>query len=268
MSGTFERSAWPAPPRRTNDETSKTAGGFRYTPRPMGTRNERATEDPERRVEDPDGHLAEIPAGWGPLLAPGDPAATRRVKAAGDHRVMSTRKGRRRISLGVWAPPATIERVQEDLESERADPSYQRRLDAGRARRAREQAAYEQEFLAEVLAFLDFADAHERLAAKVAAAITRHAVPVGSGTVARTQRIAVDRRAEAATIAWLRHQTTAYDQMKIARVRGRRREVRRELARHSRALLDRYRRGETVSGGRCVLQQALSARPATDDTTT
>ncbi len=233
----------------------------------MGTRNERATEDPERRVEDPDGHLAEIPAGWA-LLAPGDPAATRRVKAAGDHRVMSTRKGRRRISLGVWAPPATIERVQEDLESERADPSYQRRLDAGRARRAREQAAYEQEFLAEVLAFLDFADAHERLAAKVAAAITRHAVPVGSGTVARTQRIAVDRRAEAATIAWLRHQTTAYDQMKIARVRGRRREVRRELARHSRALLDRYRRGETVSGGRCVLQQALSARPATDDTTT
>ena len=233
----------------------------------MGTRSERATEDPERRVEGPDGHLAEVPPGWA-LLAPGDPAATRRVKAAGDHRVMSTRKGRRRISLGVWAPPATIERVRVDLEQERADPAYQRRLDAGRARRAREQATYEEEFLAEVLGFLDFATVHGPLAAEVAAAITRHAVPVGSGTVARTRRIPVDRRAEAATIAWLRHQTTAYDQMSIARVRGRRREVRRELARHSRALLDRYRKGEAVGEDRCVLQKALSARPATDGTTT
>jgi hypothetical protein len=231
----------------------------------MGTSKERATEDSERRVEGPDGHPAEIPTGW-VLLAPGDPAATRRVKAAGDHRVMSTRKGRRRISLGVWAPPATIERVQGDLERERADPAYQRRLDAGRARRAREQAAYEEEFLAEVLVFLDFAPAHKALAAKVAAAITRHAVPVGSGTVARTQRIAVDRRAEAATIAWLRHQTTGYDQMSIARVRGRRREVRRELARHSRALLERYRKGETVSAELCVLGRALSARPSAEVT--
>ncbi len=232
----------------------------------MSRRKERATADTERRIEGPDGHPAEVPAGWA-LLAPGDPAATRRVKAAGDHRVMSARKGRRRISLGVWAPPATIEQVRVDLERERADPAYQRRLDAGRARRAREQAAYEQEFHAEVLGFLDFAAVHEPLAAKVATAITRHAVPVGSGTVARTQRIAVDRRAEAATIAWLRHQTTAYDQMSIARVRGKRREVRRELARHSRALLDRYRRGETVDGARCVLQQALSERPTPDSTT-
>ena len=114
--------------------------------------------------------------------------------------------------------------------------------------------------------FLDVAPAHKALAAKVAAAITRHAVPVGSGTVARTQRIAVDRRAEAATIAWLRHQTTGYDQMSIARVRGRRREVRRELARHSRALLERYRKGETVSAELCVLGRALSARPSAEVT--
>lgn len=234
--------------------------------RSMGTKMERGADDSQRLVEDPEGRPAEIPTGWA-LLAPGDPAATRRVKAAGDHRVMSTRKGRRRISLGVWAPPTTIERVQGDLERERADPAYQRRLDAGRARRAREQAAYEEEFLAEVLAFLDFAAVHGALAARVAAAITRHAVPVGSGTVARTRRIAVDRRAEAATIAWLRHQTTGYDQMSIARARGRRREVRRELARHSRALLDRYRKGEPVNEDRCVLRRALSAHHAAEGTT-
>lgn len=230
----------------------------------MGTRQKRAAGDPERRIEGPDGHAAEVPSGWA-LLPPGDPAATRRVKAAGDHRIMSTRKGRRRISLGVWAPPETIERVQAELEQERADPSYQRRLDAGRARREREQARYEEQFQAEVLAFLDFHDAHSELCERVAAAITRHAVPVGSGTVARTKRIGVERRAEAATIAWLRHQTTEYDRMSIARVRGRRREVRRELARRSRELLEGYRLGSVIDPERCPLRRALEspARPTT-----
>lgn len=228
----------------------------------MGTRQKRAAGDPERRIEGPDGHAAEVPSGWA-LLPPGDPAATRRVKAAGDHRLMSTRKGRRRISLGVWAPPETIERVQAELEQERADPSYQRRLDAGRARREREQARYEEQFQAEVLAFLDFHDAHSELGERVAAAITRHAVPVGSGTVARTKRIGVERRAEAATIAWLRHQTTEYDRMSIARVRGRRREVRRELARRSRELLEGYRLGSVIDPDSCLLRRALgsSSRP-------
>ena len=66
--------------------------------------------------------------------------------------------------------------------------------------------------------------------------------PVGSGTVARTKRISVAERAEAAVIAWMRHQTTAYDQMSIPRVAGKRREVRRELARISRDVLDLHRR--------------------------
>ena len=235
-------------------------GSLRLHPRSMGTRQKRVTGDPERRIEGPGGQVAEVPPGWA-LLPPGDPAATRRVKAAGDHRLMSTRKGRRRISLGVWAPPETIERVQADLEEERADPAYQRRLDAGRARREREQARYEEEFLAEVAAFLDFHEAHRELGERVAAAITRHAVPVGSGTVARTKRIGVERRAEAATIAWLRHQTTEYDRMSIARVRGRRREVRRELARRSRELLEGYRLGSVIDPERCLLRRALG-RPA------
>ena len=91
----------------------------------------------------------------------------------------------------------------------------------------------------------------------VADAITRHAVPVGSGTVARTRRIGVERRAEAATIAWLRHQTTDYDRMEIPRARGRRREVRRELARRSRELLAAYRLGEVIDPDRCALRRAL-----------
>ena len=91
----------------------------------------------------------------------------------------------------------------------------------------------------------------------MARAITDHATPVGSGTVARTKRIPIEQRAEAAVIAWMRHQTTGYDGMVIPRVKGKRREVRRMLAERSHELLERYRRGESV-GEECPLRRALA----------
>ena len=111
-----------------------------------------------------------------------------------------------------------------------------------------------------MLRFLAFAPPHERLGVRLARAIADHAVPVGSGTVARTKRIPIERRAEAATIAWLRHATTAYDTMHIPRVKGMRREVRRMLAERSRELLMRYRRGEDIAPERCLLRRGLAAR--------
>jgi hypothetical protein len=78
--------------------------------------------------------------------------------------------------------------------------------------------------------------------------------------VARTKRIPVEQRAEAAVIAWMRHQTTAYDGMVIPRVQGKRREIRRMLAGRSHELLAQYRRGEPVSEG-CPLQRALAGGP-------
>ena len=74
--------------------------------------------------------------------------------------------------------------------------------------------------------------------------------------MARTQRIPIEQRAQAAVIAWMRHQTTGYDGMVIPRVKGKRREVRRMLARRSQELLQRYRRGEAV-GEDCPLKRAL-----------
>ncbi len=61
-------------------------------------------------------------------------------------------------------------------------------------------------------------------------------------------------------IAGLRHATTAYDGMKIPRVKGKRREVRRMLAEQSRRLLERYRSGRAVEADECPLQQALGGR--------
>jgi hypothetical protein len=67
----------------------------------------------------------------------------------------------------------------------------------------------------------------------------------------------VEKRAEAAIISWMRHQTSAYDSMKIPRIKGKRREIRRMLAQRSEELLDRYRRGEEV-GADCPLGKTLA----------
>ncbi|MFT5731493.1 MAG: hypothetical protein ACJAZN_000888 [Planctomycetota bacterium] len=212
-----------------------------------------------RTVRNEKGETLNVPENWA-LLPPGDAAATLRVKKAGDHWVVSEKRGRKRFSRGVWAPQSTITQVTAALELERLDPAYQRKLDAGRVRRDRQQVAYVEEFFQEVLTFLDFPLTRGDLARTIARAVTDHATPVGSGTVARTKRISTDRRAEAAVIAWMRHQTTAYDSMKIARVKGRRREVRRELAQRSSELLNGYRRGDRVDNTRCPLAKAVADR--------
>ncbi|MEN6450206.1 MAG: DUF2293 domain-containing protein [Thermoguttaceae bacterium] len=203
-----------------------------------------------------DGKVLTAPAGWA-LLAPGDAALTRRVKAAGDHWVVQEKRGRKIFSRGVWASAATIEKIQAELEAERGTDGYVKRKVADARRRNKAQAEYVEDFYAAVLTFLAFHRAHADLAQRLARAVVEHATPVGSGTVARTKRIPIERRAEAAVIAWLRHQTTAYDSMKIARVKGKRREVRRMLAQRSKELLSRYRRGDAVGDG-CPLEKALT----------
>lgn len=213
------------------------------------------TRDP-RQVKTSDGRVLSPPADWA-LLPPGDAGLTRRVKAAGPTWTVQEKVGRKLFSRGVWAPRAHIEAARNVLQQERADPAYERRLAADRARRAREQAAYEVEFANAVLAFLRFAPTFEAMGRKLAVAVSMHATPVGSGTVARTERIPVNERAEAAVIAWMRHQTTAYDDMKIARIKGLRREVRRELAEISRALLDLHRVERPHAAATCPLCVAV-----------
>jgi len=206
------------------------------------------------------GTVLPVPPGWA-LLPPGDAGLTRRVKAAGPTWTVREKRGRKLFSRGVWAPAEHIASAREALELERQDPKWARRLESGRARRDAAQQTYALEFHAAVVQFLGFSPRHASLAHEVAIAVTEHAVPVGSGTVARTQRIPLPQRAEAAVIAWLRHQTTGYDTMKIPRIRGMRREVRRALAEQSRSVLQAYRRDVVIDQERCVLRRALAARP-------
>jgi hypothetical protein len=219
------------------------------------------TADP-RVFRSAEGKLLSPPEGWA-CLPPGDAGLTRRVKAAGPSWVVIEKRGRKLFSRGLWAPAAHIAAARQDLEGERATDAYARRREGDQRRRQQAQATYVAEFGGEVRAFLRFAPRFGELARVLAERVTAHATPVGSGTVARTARISVDRRAEAAVIAWMRHQTTAYDHLKIPRIKGARRQVRRELADISRALLDLHRRDLPHPVPGCPLCLAL-AQPDTD----
>ncbi|APR87503.1 hypothetical protein A7982_12852 [Minicystis rosea] len=177
---------------------------------------------------------------------------------------MIEKRGRKAFSKGLWAPRENIESARAALEAERSTEAYAKRRQSDVARREREQAAYVVSFEEEVFAFLGFSSRWESLARTVAARVSAHATPVGSGTVARTERIPIERRAEAAVIAWMRHQTTAYDSLAIPRVKGARREVRRELAEVSRAVLDLHRRDVPHTTATCPLCAAVvAATPST-----
>lgn len=212
-----------------------------------------------RSVRTAAGAVLRVPDGW-ELLPPGDPGWTRRVKGAGDHWVVQEKRGRKVFSRGVWAPAETIARVAQDLQAERATEAYTKKRAADSRRRDQKQVEYVDDFTQAVVRFLDFHPKHSELAERMAAKIAQHATPVGSGTVARTERIPIERRAEAAVIAWMRHQTTAYDNMKISRVKGARRDVRRMLAARSREVLEQYRRGQSASAS-CPLLASLEGSP-------
>ncbi len=209
------------------------------------------------------GVVETVPVHWG-FLPPGDAALSRRIKQDGPSLTVIEVRGRKRFSRGVWAPADRIAALRGELLVERRDPSHQKRLAAGRRHRATKEEAYALDFRDAVLRYLDFHPSFHAQGASLAGLIAAHAVPVGSGTVARTARIPIDERAAAATIAWLRHRTTAYDHMAIPRARGRRREVRRMLAQRSTLLLAQYRAGRPVDPATCPLHAALqrAAGPA------
>lgn len=210
----------------------------------------------QNTVRAADGTVRATPDGW-ILLSPGDAALTRRVKSAGSHWIVQEKQGRKVFSRGVWAAAATIDRIRAELEAERSTEAFAKRREADVRRRDQAQFEYVEDFLGAVLAFLAFHPNNAHFAERLARAVTDHATPVGSGTVARTKRIPIAQRAEAAVIAWLRHQTTAYDSMKIPREKGMRREVRRMLAQRSKELLARYRQRESGNND-CPLKKALA----------
>ncbi|MDP4208145.1 MAG: DUF2293 domain-containing protein [Bacteroidota bacterium] len=195
------------------------------------------------------------PSHWA-FLPAGDAGITRKVTANGDYWRVQVKKGRRTISKGIWASAAIIAEAQRTVTSLRTSDAYQKRSTYDKQRRQQKQDQYEIEFTNAVRDFLNFDKTHKTLEETIARAVTEHAIPVGSGTVARTSMIPVNERAARAVIAWMRHKTTAYDNLNIARIKGERRAVRRALAEESKAILHKYRNNSEIPIN-CPLQIAV-----------
>ncbi|MBP8759149.1 MAG: DUF2293 domain-containing protein [Parabacteroides sp.] len=207
------------------------------------------------RLLDENGHPVTPPEGWA-FLPAGDAGVTRKVSSAGVFWRVQVKMGRRIISKGLWAPKNTIELAVLQMQSTRQTELYQKKVEAAKRRREKIQTEYVDDFCNQVERFLNFHPIYKDMGAKMAKLVSLHATPVGSGTVARTATISIEERASRAVIAWMRHQTTAYDQMPIARVKGERRRVRRMLAQRSVELLESYRKGEPIKID-CPLHAAL-----------
>lgn len=205
-----------------------------------------------------EGEELQIPSGW-ELLPPGDAALSRRIKNDGPSWTIKEPKGRKLFSRGILAPAERIEALRNQLIIERADPKHQKKLDADRKRRAIKELEYKAIFQQELFNFLNFHSHFSDLAADLVQRITEHAIPVGSNTVARTKTIPLEERVEAATIAWMRHQTSLYDSMKIARIKGERRQVRKKINQQSRNILEKYRQPDETHLDNCPLYKALNS---------
>lgn len=196
------------------------------------------------------------PSHWA-FLPAGDAGVTRKVTATTDYWRVQIKKGRRTISKGIWASASIIAEAQRTVVAQRATDEYKKQRDYDKQRRQQKQDVYEVEFTNAVKTYLNFHPAHSLLAEAIALLVTKHAIPVGSGTVARTSLIPLAERAAKAVIAWMRHKTTAYDNLQIARIKGERRTVRRSLAQQSVTLLNHYRRSDVVPAN-CPLKMAVT----------
>ena len=208
------------------------------------------------RLKDKMGKIFSVPTGWENLPA-GDASVTRKLKSLGPTWTVQEKKGRKAFSHGVWAAKKQIEEAITLVEAQRADPKHQKKLALVKVRREAKETVFGEDFQQAMIQFLNFDPKDHLLVAQLATLVKAHAVPVGSGTVARSSSVTLEDKAALAVMAWMRHQTSAYDSTPVSPVKGARRELRRQIARQSERILAKYRSGDDVDFGVCPLYKAL-----------
>jgi hypothetical protein len=213
----------------------------------------------DRDLKDKTGKVFSVPTGWKNLPA-GDASVTRKVKSLGPTWTVQEKKGRKAISHGVWAAKEQIEEAVTLVEAQRADPKHQKKLAQVKVRREEKETVFGEDFQQEIIQFLNFDQKYHLLVEQLSKRVKEHAVPVGSGTVARSSSITLDDKAALAVMAWMRHQTSAYDTTPVPRIKGARRELRRQIARQSERILAKYRSGDDVDFKVCPLYKTLKTK--------
>ena len=210
----------------------------------------------DRRLKDKAGKVFSVPAAWENLPA-GDSSGTRKVKSLGPPWSGKEKGGGKTLSHGVWAGKEKGEETKRRVEAKRADPKHQKKFAQAKVRREEKEGVFGEDFQQAITKFLNFDEKYKALVEQLAVLVKEHAVPVGSGTVARSSSVTLDDKAALAVMAWMRHQTSSYDSISVPRVKGARRELRRQIARQSERILAKYRSGDDVDFRVCPLCQAL-----------
>jgi len=154
-----------------------------------------------------------VPEGW-ELLESGDALLTRRVKARGKyweyyHKLKTKSYD---IKLGIFAPANIIEEERGKISLERRTKEYEQRLQRSRESQEKKEAKYSKEFAEACFQFLDFVPEYEDLAWQIAWGAASVATDVGSGRVGRTNKLPLEKKAELAVRAFIRHNFTNYDE--------------------------------------------------------
>jgi len=155
-----------------------------------------------------------VPKGW-LLLEAGDAFLTRRVKSRGRwweyRRKLKTKAYD--VKLGNFAPIDVIEEERKKLEEERSTESYKQRLETSRRARQTKEDKYRDEFSKAVFRFLNFASEHKDLAWQIAQGVASLATEPSSGRVGRTGTLPLEKKAELAARAYVRHNHTDYEEL-------------------------------------------------------
>lgn len=223
---------------------------------PTETRSFLVTKS-DRRLKDKAGKVFTVPATWDNLPA-GDASVTRKLKSLGPTWTVQEKKGRKTFSHGVWAAKEHIEKAKALVEAQRADPKHQKTLAQAKVRREKKEAVFGEDFQQAIIRFLNFDKKYQTFVEQLAVLVKEHAVPVGSGTVARSSSVTLDDKAALAVMAWMRHQTSRYDSTPVPRVKGARRELRRQIAHQSERILAKYRSGDDIDFRICPLYKVLA----------
>jgi len=207
-------------------------------------------------LKDKAGKTFIVPKGWENLPA-GDASVTRKLKSLGPTWTVQEKKGRKTFSHGVWAPKENLQQAKALVEAQRRDPKHQKKLAQAKVRREEKEEVFGEDFQQAIITFLNFDKKYQNLVGTLALLVKEHAVPVGSGTVARSSSVTLQDKAALAVMAWMRHQTSNYDTTSVPRIKGARRELRRKIARQSERILAKYRSGEDADLSLCPLYKAL-----------
>ncbi len=210
---------------RTHRTTCDEAIALHRSTESATCRGLRALEASERQLTDehldvydgrdgwwnPDHGVIELPDGW-EFVPSGDAFITRRVKAAGRYWLAWTPRTRNRPhrrALGLIAPAKAISGAREAADATADRRAAQR--GSGAKYRERQEAGYRDRLAVAIVSYLDFAPAHAELADGIAQRAAARAGEVGSGRVGRTQLLSLERRAELAARADIRHNHTNYE---------------------------------------------------------